>query len=140
MGSLNKVMLLGNLGADPEIRYTPSGTAVANFQMATHERWTSKDGEKQERTEWHRVVAWRRLGEIAGEYLHKGNAVFVEGRNQTRQWEDRDGNKRYTTEVIATNLQLLGNGGGANRPPAHGDEDAPEYEGPADTPDDDIPF
>ena len=135
MGSLNKVMLIGNLGADPEIRYTPSGTAVANFTMATHENWT-KDGEKQERVDWHRIVAWRRLAEIAGEYLHKGSQVYIEGPSQTRSWEDKDGNKRWTTEVVVRSIQLLDrNGEKSERPPAP--EEAPGYEGPDD---DDIPF
>ena len=107
MASLNKVMLIGRLGADPEIRYTPSGSAVANFRMATTERWTSKEGEKQERTEWHKIVAWRKLGETCGEYLHKGSLVYIEGSLQTRDWEDRDGNKRWTTEIVAYRMQML---------------------------------
>ena len=107
MASLNKVMLIGRLGADPEIRYTPSGSAVANFRMATTEQWTSKEGEKQERTEWHKIVAWRKLGETCGEYLHKGSLVYIEGKLQTRDWEDRDGNKRWTTEIVAYRMQML---------------------------------
>ncbi len=107
MASLNKVMLIGRLGADPEIRYTPGGAAVANFRMATTEQWTSKEGEKQERTEWHKIVAWRKLGETCGEYLHKGSLVYIEGSLQTRDWEDRDGNKRWTTEIIAYRMQML---------------------------------
>ena len=137
MGSLNKVLLVGRLGQDPEIRYTPSGTAVANFTMATNERWTDNEGAKQERTDWHRVVAWRRIGEIVGEYCHKGSQVLIEGRLQTRSWEDRDGNKRWTTEVVAKNVQLLDakNGNGSERPPAPESEEG--YTGPED---DDIPF
>ncbi|MGD2125258.1 MAG: single-stranded DNA-binding protein [Desulfobacteraceae bacterium] len=138
MASINKVILIGNLGADPEIRYTPGGRAVANFSLATHEQWTSKDGEKGERTEWHRIVAWARLGEICGEYLHKGSQVYVEGRLQTRSWEDRDGNKRYTTEIIAQNMQMLG----APRKGAEAksvEERFPDEE-PISIPDDDIPF
>jgi len=111
MASLNKVMLIGNLGADPELRYTPSGAAVASFNIATKDQWTSKEGEKQERTEWHRIVAWRRLGEICGEYLHKGSLVYVEGSLQTRDWEDRDGNKRRTTEIVAWRMQMLDRAG-----------------------------
>jgi single-strand DNA-binding protein len=112
MAGVNKVILVGRLGRDPEIRYTPSGAAVANFSVATSEEWRDKDsGEKQERTEWHRIVAWRRLGEICGEYLRKGSQVYIEGRLQTRSWEDRDGNKRYTTEVIAQNMQMLDSAG-----------------------------
>ena len=107
MASLNKVMLIGYLGDDPEIRYTPSGSAVANFRMATTEQWTSKEGEREERTEWHRIVAWRKLGETCGEYLHKGSLVYIEGNLQTRSWEDRDGNKRWTTEIIAYRMQML---------------------------------
>ena len=109
MASLNKVMLIGNLGRDPEIRYTTGGTAVANFTMATTERWNDQSsGERKERTEWHRVVVWGKQAEIAGEYLRKGRPVFVEGSMQTREWTDRDGNKRYTTEVKAQRFQMLG--------------------------------
>ena len=138
MASLNKVMLIGNLGADPEIRYTPSGAAVANFRMATKDQWTSKEGERQERTEWHRVVAWRRLGEICGEYLHKGSLVYIEGSLQTREWEDRDGNKRYTTEINAWRMQMLDRAGKSGEATSQ-DERFPAEE-PIDTPDDDIPF
>ena len=106
--SVNKAILIGRLGVDPEVRYTSDGTAVASFRIATSERWTNKKGEKEERTEWHRIVAWRRLGEICGEYLSKGRQVYIEGRIQTRSWEDRDGNKRWTTEIIASNMQMLG--------------------------------
>ncbi len=117
MAAINKVILIGNLGADPEIRYTPSGTAVANFSVATSEKWVNKQGEKQERTEWHRIVAWGKLGEFCGQYLAKGKQVYVEGRLRTRSWEDRDGNKRWTTEVIAQRLQLLGPPEAAPSPP-----------------------
>ena len=138
MASVNKVILIGNLGADPEIRYTPSGTAVANFSIATSEQWTNKNGEKEERTEWHRIVAWGRLGEICGEYLHKGRQVYIEGRLQTRTWEDRDGNKRYTTEINTLAMQMLGS------PRREGDTQPPEdrypSEEPISVPDDDIPF
>jgi single-strand DNA-binding protein len=138
MASLNKAMLIGNLGADPEIRYTPSGAAVANFRMATKDQWTNKEGEKQERTEWHRIVAWRRLGETCGEYLHKGSLVYIEGSLQTRAWEDRDGNKRYTTEIVAWRMQMLDRTGKA--PEAESGEDRFPAEEPPDIPDDDIPF
>src|SRR2546425_581530 len=111
MASVNKVILIGNLGADPELRYTNTGTAVANFRIATNDQWTDKNGEKQERTEWHNIVAWGKLGEICGRYLKKGRPVYVEGRLQTRQWEDQTGNKRYTTEVIAQVMQMLGRPG-----------------------------
>jgi len=132
MASVNRVILIGNLGADLELRYTPSGTAVANFQIATNERWTNPNGEKEERTEWHRIVAFGRLGEICGEYLAKGKQVYVEGRLRTRNWEDRDGNQRYTTEIIATSMQMLGSTGSSS-----GSSDKPE---PAEFPEDDIPF
>lgn len=111
MPGVNKVILIGNLGSDPELRYTPNGVAVANFSVATSERWNDKDGKSQERTEWHRIVAWRKLAEIAGEYLKKGRQVFVEGKLQTRSWEDQDGVKRYMTEIIADNIQMLGRRG-----------------------------
>ncbi|MBW1668317.1 MAG: single-stranded DNA-binding protein [Deltaproteobacteria bacterium] len=138
MASVNKVILIGNLGADPELRYTPGGKAVASFSLATHEQWTGKNGEKGERTEWHRIVAWDRLGEICGEYLHKGSQVYVEGRLQTRSWEDRDGNKRYTTEIIAQRMQMLGAPGKAGKATTV-EESFPEEE-PISVPEDDIPF
>lgn len=103
---VNKVILIGNLGGDPEVRYTQSGAAVANFNIATQEVWV-KDGNKEERTEWHRIVAFGRLGEICGEYLSKGSKVYIEGRIQTRQWDDKDGNKRYTTEIVAREMKML---------------------------------
>ncbi len=108
MASVNKVILLGNLGRDPEVRFTQGGTPVANFTMATTDRWSDPSGEKKEKTEWHRIVVWGKQAEIAGEYLRKGRPVFVEGSLQTREWTDRDGNKRTTTEVRAQRLQLLG--------------------------------
>jgi single-strand DNA-binding protein len=113
MSGVNKVILVGNLGADPQIRYTPQGTAVANFSLATTERFTNKNGEKESRTEWHRIVAWGRLAEICNEYLKKGKQVYVEGRIQTRQWDDKDGNKKFTTEIIANNMVMLGRAGDA---------------------------
>lgn len=109
MKSLNKVTLLGNLGKDPEVRYTASGKAVATFSMATTFSWKNQNGEYQEQTEWHRIVAWGRLGEICGEYLKKGDKAYIEGRLQTREWEDRDGNKRQTTEIIANDMIMLSN-------------------------------
>jgi len=108
MASVNKVFLIGNLGADPEVRFTQNGTPVANFRIATSETWNDKSGERQERTEWHRIVVWGRQAETCGEYLRKGRSVCVEGRLQTREWDDRDGNKRYTTEIKADNVTFLG--------------------------------
>jgi single-strand DNA-binding protein len=133
---LNKVMLIGNLGRDPEVRTTASGTPVANFSLATSRRWTDRDGQRQEQTEWHNIVCWGRQAEIAGQYLTKGKQIFVEGRLQTRSWEDKNsGEKKYRTEIICENFQMLGrrgdSGGGSN----YGDGDS-DF-GPSD---DDIPF
>ena len=142
MAGINKVILIGRLGSDPEVRYTPSGVAVANFNIATSEEWKDKDsGEKKERTEWHRIVAWRRLGEICGEYLSKGKQVYVEGRLQTRDWEDRDGNKRYTTEIVANDVQFLGARDSSETARPRGTSST-DFQGvPAQGPaDDDIPF
>ncbi len=108
MSSLNKVMLIGNLGRDPEIRFTPEGSPVASFSIATGETWTDKNGTRQERTEWHNIVAWNKLADLAKRYLSKGRQVYIEGRIRTREWDDRDGNKRKTTEIIATQMVLLG--------------------------------
>jgi single-strand DNA-binding protein len=138
MASVNKVIVLGNLGSDPEVRYTPSGKAVANFSLATSEKYTNKDGEKEEKTEWHRIVAWGRLGEICGEYLSKGSQIYIEGRLQTRTWEDRDGNKRYTTEIVAHTMQMLG--GAWKGGEAASIEESHPSEEPISIPDDDIPF
>ena len=113
MAGVNKVIIVGHLGADPEVRYTQSGQAVASFNVATSENFTDKNGERQERTEWHRIVAWAKLAELCGEYLRKGRQVYLEGRLQTRQWDDKDGNKRYTTEIVAQNVQFLGARDGA---------------------------
>jgi len=107
-GSVNKVILVGHLGADPEIRYTPQGAAVANLRLATNESWKNKNGQREDRTEWHRVILWSKLGELAGQYLKKGSQVFIEGRLQTRSWDDKDGQKRYSTEIVATSMQFLG--------------------------------
>jgi single-strand DNA-binding protein len=153
---LNKAMLIGHLGRDPEIRYTPSGLAVANFSIATNEFVGNKEGQKETRTEWHRIVAFGKLAEVCGEYLSKGKMVYIEGRLQTRDWEDRDGNKRTTTEIVASNMQMLsGRGAGAEgateqgRPPVASREPKtppstqavppgpPSLQGPDD---DDIPF
>jgi single-strand DNA-binding protein len=113
MASVNKVILIGNLGRDPELRYTQSGSAVTNFTVATNERWRDKDGNNQERTEWHRVVVWGRSAENCAQYLQKGRSVYIEGRLQTREWEDKEGNKRQTTEVNALTVQFLGSRAGA---------------------------
>src|SRR6476661_8290470 len=112
MGSVNKVILVGNLGRDAELRYTPGGAAVATLNMATTETWNDKGGQRQEKTEWHRVVFWGKVAESLTEYLTKGKQVYVEGRLETRQWNDKDGNKRYTTEIKADRITLLGGGGG----------------------------
>ena len=138
MASVNKVILVGNLGGPPELRYTAGGKPVATFKLATHEQWTGKNGEKEERTEWHRIIAWGRLGEICGEYLRKGSQVYIEGRLQTRQWDDKEGIKRYTTEIVANTMQMLGSsgkGGTASSP----EEKFPSEE-PISIPEDDIPF
>jgi len=142
---INKVILVGNLGKDPEVRYMPNGNAVANITLATTESWKDKQtGETQEKTEWHRVVLFRRLGEIAGEYLKKGSQVYIEGKLQTRKWQDNTGNDRYTTEIIANEMQMLGGrgGGGSAGFPSGEDKEARApaiAEGPAEF-DDDIPF
>ena len=117
MASVNKVILVGNVGRDPELRYTQSGQPVASFSIATNERFKDRDGNWKDRTEWHRIVAWARLAEICGEYLKKGSPVYIEGRIQTRDWEDKEGNKRQTTEIVALSMQMLGRrgeGGGAS--------------------------
>ena len=141
---LNKAILIGNLGRDPEVRYTPGGLAVANFSMATSETWTNKEGEKETRTEWHRIVAWGKLGEICGEYLSKGKQIYIEGRIQTREWEDKEGNKRYTTEITASQMLMLGSreSAGESRPSPSSDMDSPNLPEPpiSKTKDDDIPF
>ena len=105
--SVNKVILVGRLGKDPEVKYTQTGVPVARFTLATDESWKDQSGEKQQRTEWHNIVAWRKLAEICGQYLNKGKLVYVEGRLQTRSWEDKEGNKRYTTEIQADNMVML---------------------------------
>jgi single-strand DNA-binding protein len=137
MASVNKAILIGNLGADPELRYTPGGQAVASFRMATTERFTNKDGGQQERTDWHNIVCWSRTAEIANEYLKKGSPVYIEGRIQYRSYEDKDGIKRYRTDIVAQRLQLLGTRGQAEKPAPEASE-AQEPQMPAD--DDDLPF
>ena len=147
MGSVNKVILVGNLGRDAELRYTPGGAAVATLNLATTEVWNDKGGQRQEKTEWHRIVLWGKQAESLQEYLVKGKQIYVEGRLQTRQWDDKDGNKRYTTEIKADRITLLGGGGGGGRGASmergggasvpHGGGDEPPMEPITD---DDIPF
>lgn len=114
MASVNKVILVGNLGRDPEVRYMPDGAAITNISVATTDTWKDKAGEKQERTEWHRVAFFGKLAEIAGEYLKKGSQVYLEGRLQTRKWQDKDGQDKYTTEIVADRMQMLGSRSGGN--------------------------
>ena len=148
MASVNKVILLGNLGRDPETRYTTGGDAVTNLSIATSEQWKDKSGEKQERTEWHRVVLFGRQAEVAGEYLKKGRSVYIEGRLQTRKYTDKDGVEKYSTEIVGDRMQLLGGrSGGAesmSREPAAAivgsGKAAPKKAGAFDEMDDDIPF
>jgi single-strand DNA-binding protein len=143
MASLNKVMLIGNLGKDPEVRYTASGQAVASFSLATSEKFKGKSGEWEERTEWHNITLWGKLAEIAGEYLSKGKTVYIEGRLQTRKWQDKNGNDRYTTDIVGDKMQMLSpkgehRGGDVNSQPVasggSGSYEAPPFQ------DDDIPF
>ncbi|GFO53528.1 single-stranded DNA-binding protein [Geomonas sp. Red276] len=149
MASLNKVMLIGNLGKDPEVRYTPSGTAVASFSLATSDRIKNKSGEWEEKTEWHNITLWGRTAEIAGEYLSKGKTIYIEGRLQTRKWQDRDGKDRYTTEIVGEKMQMLsgkgegGQGGGqrsSGSRGSYGQQEQGGYEEPVFNPDDEIPF
>lgn len=143
--SVNKVLLIGRLGNNPEIRYTNTGTAVANFNLATSENWNDKNGQKQERTEWHRVVVWGKLAELCEKYLGKGRQCYVEGRLQTRSWDDKEGNKRYTTEIVANTIQFLGGPSaqaGANtqaQDQGHDMSEAPAMQGGSFT-EDEIPF
>ena len=145
---VNKVILVGNLGRDPELRYTTGGTAVANFTVATSDSWTDRNGQKTDRTEWHRVVAWGKLAEISSEYLTKGKQVFIEGRLQTREWEDRNGGKNCTAGVVARDMVMLGGAPGRDeaRGPSGGRDDHSQADGPPGdnagdfNPDDDIPF
>ncbi len=142
--SVNKVILIGNLGSDPQVRFTPSGQAVANFNIATNESWKGKDGQDQEKTEWHKIVVWGKLAELCGEYLGKGRTVYVEGRLQTREWNDKEGNKRYTTEIVANSIQFLGSPGEKNKSYAEAkpvsSKSSATGEIPVPESDDDIPF
>jgi single-strand DNA-binding protein len=132
MASINKVILIGNLGRDPEVRYMPSGDAVANITIATTETWKDKAGEKQEQTEWHRVAMFGKTAEIAGEYLKKGSQVYIEGKLQTRKWTDKEGQERYTTEIRADRMQMLGSRSGGSERMAPPEDDAPpRSSGPA---------
>jgi single-strand DNA-binding protein len=153
MAGINKVIVVGNLGKDPELRHTPQGQAVANFSVATSESWTDKGGQKQEKTEWHRIVVWGKLGELCAKYLGKGRQVYVEGKLQTRAWDDNNGQKRYTTEIVANTVQFLGGAQGTtdrsfaqennsssdpfNNPPSF-EEGSGAYAAPSQS--DDIPF
>ncbi len=129
MGSVNKAIIIGNLGKDPEVRYTQSGQAVANFTIATNEQWTDKQGQRQEKTEWHRIVAWGKTAELCGEYLAKGRQVYLEGKLQTREWTDKENRKNYTTEIVADKVTFLGERGdsprrsGGAKPSAGGADD-----------------
>ncbi len=148
--SVNKAILVGNLGKDPELRYTPSGTAVCTFSLATTERFKNKQGEQQDKTEWHNIVVWAGLAEICGKYLTKGKQIYVEGRIQNRSYDDRDGNKRYISEIVVNEMQMLGRagdqagstggGGGGSRPVSQVNEPAAGPSEPPFNPDDDIPF
>jgi single-strand DNA-binding protein len=145
MASLNKVMLIGNLGKDPEVRFTASGTAVASFSIATSDRFKNKSGEWEERTEWHNIVLWSKLAEVAKEYLTKGKTVYIEGRLQTRKWQDREGKDRWSTEIVGDRMQMLGpKGEGGSRPAGSRQEEgfsgAPSHDDRSFNPDDDIPF
>ncbi|MXY79869.1 MAG: single-stranded DNA-binding protein [Chloroflexi bacterium] len=138
MASLNKVQIIGNLGADPEMRYTANGRAVATMRVACSRRYTTQDGERREETEWVRVVAWARLAELASQYLAKGRSVYVEGRMQTREWEDREGQRRFTTEVVAQDIQFLDRRGGGDYADDSGGPGAGGGAGSVDP--DDLPF
>ncbi len=129
--AINKVILIGNLGKDPEVRHSPNGSAVGNLSIATSESWTDKNGQKQEKTEWHRVVVFGKLAELCGQYLTKGRQAYIEGKLQTRSWQDKDGQTRYTTEVVAQSIQFLG--GGATRSAGNNADNgsAPSYGAPA---------
>jgi single-strand DNA-binding protein len=134
---VNKAILIGRLGKDPEVRYTPDGTMVTNFNLATDEQWKDKSGEKVQKTEWHRIVAFGKLAEICGNYLVKGKLIFVEGRIQTRSWEDKEGVKRFTTEIIANNMQMLDSKGQAKNDSSPAE---PVSSGSGNAPEDDVPF
>ena len=131
MASVNKVIIIGNLGRDPEVRYMPDGGAIANISVATTDTWKDKSGEKQERTEWHRVAFFGKLAEIAGEYLKKGSQVYVEGSLRTRKWQDKEGKERYTTEIVADRMQMLGSRAGGSESMAREEAPAKESAGAA---------
>jgi single-strand DNA-binding protein len=139
VSDLNKVMIIGRLGTDPETRYMPNGKAVTNFSVATSERW-KKDGEKQERTEWHNVVAFEKLAEICAEYLRKGSQVYIEGSLKTRKWQDKEGKDRYTTEIVASQMQMLGSRPQQDRSESPSPQSSETATAAADSFDDDIPF
>lgn len=144
-GSVNKVILIGNLGKDPDVRYLEGGTAVANFPLATSETYKNRNGELTTSTEWHNIVVWRRLAEITEKYLKKGNKVYIEGKLRTRSWQDQDGNNRYTTEVVADNLTMLGGRndgeeGGYSKPESSNSVDKPSGDFNSATEEDDLPF
>jgi single-strand DNA-binding protein len=152
MAGVNKVILIGNLGKDPELRYTPSGQPVASFSLATTERWTDKNGQRQDRTEWHNIVVWGKLAELTNQYLKKGRSAYVEGRITSRSWDDKDGNKKYRTEIVANQIQFLSGGPGSTGgdvalPPepqhtgdAHFDQSGGAAPVQNSIPDDDLPF
>jgi len=127
---INKAILIGNLGADPEIRYTQSGTQVATFRVATTDRWKGQDGQMQESTEWHKIVAWGKLAEICGEYLSKGSKVYIEGKIQTRKWQDQSGSDRYSTEIVAREMKMLSQKGGGAQSGGGGYQEPPYSEPP----------
>jgi len=142
MAGVNKVIIIGNLGKDPEVRHTPQGMAVGNFPVATSESWNDKSGQKQERTEWHRVVVWGKLAELCQRYLSKGRKAYIEGRLQTRAWDDKEGQKRYTTEIVATTVQFL-DSANAERSTTAADDPfgaPPDFGSMGETQSDDIPF
>lgn len=142
--SVNKAIIVGHLGKDPELRFTQSGTAVASFSVATSEKFKSKDGESKEVTEWHNIVVWRQLAEICGKYLSKGSQIYLEGKIQTRKYQDRDGNDRYVTEIVADQMRMLGGGQARENKPANppkgGGGAQSSFEDPPFNPDDEIPF
>jgi single-strand DNA-binding protein len=137
---VNRVLLIGRLGKDPEVRYTPDGMMVTNFTMATDEQRKDKNGQKIQRTEWHRIVTFGKLAEICSSYLSKGKLIFIEGRIQTRSWEDKDGNKRSTTEIIANNMQMLDSKGTTKSQDTTDDNQIQQYSGMDQIPEDDVPF
>jgi len=136
---INKVILIGRLGADPEVRYTPDGAMVTSFRLATDEYWKDKSGERVQKTEWHRIVTFGKLAEISGNYLSKGKLVYLEGRIQTRSWDDKEGNKRYTTEIVASTMQMLDGKGQTKGSSVPSDNSAAPFPS-SDSSDDDVPF